>query len=375
MRQRVVIVGGGIVGLAHAWMAAERGWEVILCERQPTARGASIRNFGMIWPIGQPPGRPLELALASRERWLHFGRESGFPVADCGSAHLAHHDDEWRVLEEFADRAPHLGYDCTLVDAAAARARVPAANPVGLRGALLSRTEAGVDPPAAIAALTRWLADVHGVAVRAPAAVTAVEAGPVVVVAGERLACDRVLVCTGSDFAELFPAAFAASGLVPCKLQMLSTPPQPGGFRIGPHVASGLTLRHYAAFRVCAALPALVARIAAATPELDRLGIHVMASQPADGRVILGDSHEYGGAIGPFDSTAIDELILRELRHVITLPDWSIERRWHGIYAKHPTEPVVFREPLPGVVVCTGTGGSGMTLAFGIAAEHWSRYP
>ena len=66
---QIAVVGGGIIGLAHAYLAARRGWSVVLFERHEFAQGASIRNFGMIWPIGQPAGERLQLALRSRSIW------------------------------------------------------------------------------------------------------------------------------------------------------------------------------------------------------------------------------------------------------------------------------------------------------------------
>ena len=59
-------------------------------------------------------------------------------------------------------------------------------------------------------------------------------------------------------------------------------------------------------------------RISRETPELNRFGIHVMASQDDAGRVVLGDSHEYDSDIEPFDSAEIDRLILRELSDIET---------------------------------------------------------
>lgn len=372
MMPRLAIVGGGIVGLAHAWSAAERGWKVTLFERHARAQGATIRNFGMVWPIGQPAGRSLEVAKVSRSRWLQFSRDSGFPANECGSLHLAHRADEWEVLQQFAALAPEMGYECELLNNEATQAVAPGANSHRLLGSLFSPMELGVDPARTAADLAAWLTERHGVTVLWNTMVGAVTPGPQVHCGNQKLGFDRVVVCSGSDFAELFPQAFADAGLRICKLQMLETATQPDHWRLGPHLASGLTLRHYANFQICPSLKILANRIAEETPELDKFGIHVMASQPMDGRVILGDSHEYGDEITPFDKVMIEDLMLRELRKVFHLPQWNIVRRWHGVYAKNPSGYSYRVDPLPGVSVCTGTGGSGMTMSFGIAEEFWS---
>ncbi|WP_154403468.1 FAD-dependent oxidoreductase, partial [Bordetella pertussis] len=42
----VVVVGAGMLGIAHAWAAARRGLSVAVVERSQRAHGATIRNFG-----------------------------------------------------------------------------------------------------------------------------------------------------------------------------------------------------------------------------------------------------------------------------------------------------------------------------------------
>ena len=104
-------------------------------------------------------------------------------------------------------------------------------------------------------------------------------------------------------------------------------------------------------------------------PEYARFGIHVLLSQTASAEVTLGDSHEYGDAIEPFDKLEIDELVLRYLRTFVNIPDLRIASRWHGIYLKHPTEPYIVADPKPNFRVVTGVGGNGMTLSFGLAEK------
>ena len=370
-RQDVSIVGAGIVGLAHAYSAARRGHRVTVFERGEQAQGASIRNFGMVWPIGQPAGKAHEIAMKSRKVWLELARQAGLWVKPCGSIHLAHRQDEWAVLEEFASVAPDLGYPCELLTRDQVLKHTAGANPEGLIGGLHSTTELGVDPRLALRDLPAWLAHRWDVHFQFGATITEIEPHLAHGADGRKWSFDTLIVCTGADFETLFPELLRASGLKRCKLQMLKTTPQPAAWNLGPHLASGLTLRHYANFDVAPSLKALKNRIASENPELDRYGIHVMASQNQAGEIILGDSHEYDSNIEPFDKVRIDELILRELAQVITLPDWHITARWHGIYAKGEGQPVFEAEPLPNVLIRTGTGGAGMTMSFGLAEEFW----
>jgi phytoene dehydrogenase-like protein len=97
----VVIVGAGILGLANAWAASRQGRTVRVIEKSPFAQGASIRNFGMVWPVGQPADR-VDLALASRDRWLELVQAGAVEGTRCGSIHLATDDLEATVMPELS---------------------------------------------------------------------------------------------------------------------------------------------------------------------------------------------------------------------------------------------------------------------------------
>src|SRR5215471_15159024 len=109
----LAIVGAGIMGLAHAYAAASRGLRVVVFERGLRASGASVRNFGLLWPIGQTHGRMYQLALSSRRRWIEVLKGARLPYWPEGSLHAAYRDDEAAVAREFADVAPGLEYQCS----------------------------------------------------------------------------------------------------------------------------------------------------------------------------------------------------------------------------------------------------------------------
>jgi FAD dependent oxidoreductase TIGR03364 len=363
---KVAIVGAGILGLAHAYVAARKGHAVEIFERSPKASGASIRNFGMIWPIGQPAGEMLKMALRSRLLWMEVLEAARLPHSPTGSLHVVYREDEAAVAREFSELATPLGYQCEWLSPEDVHAHSGAVNPHQLSGALWSSTEVTVDPRRVICNLPTFLEDELGVSFHFGCAVQAIDL-PKIVAGSKTWDADCAIVCSGDDFETLYPTWFASSGITRCKLQMMRTPPQPDGWALGPSLAAGLTLRFYPSFRICSTLAALERRIAEETPEYDRWGIHVLVSQTANGELTLGDSHEYGLAVSIFNRSEIDDLVLAYARTFLQVPDMTVAERWYGVYAKHSTAPFVSLTPAESVRVVTAVGGSGMTLSFGLA--------
>jgi FAD dependent oxidoreductase TIGR03364 len=248
----VAIVGAGILGLAHAYCAAKRGRSVVVFERTPKAQGASVRNFGMIWPIGQRAGVVHQMAMRSRQIWQELLDESGLQYRPTGSLHVVYREDEAEVAREFVGRAPSLGYTCAWLPPAQVRELSKAVNPAGLLGGIWSRTELTVDPRQILAELPKFLAEEFGVQFRFGIAVRSIEL-PRVEAGAESWQAAQAIVCSGDDFETLFPELFAVSGIDRCKLQMMRTAPQKNGWQLGPALAAGLTLRFYPAFEICTA--------------------------------------------------------------------------------------------------------------------------
>ena len=366
------VVGAGVIGLAHAYQLARRGRRVIVFERNARAVGASVRNFGMLWPIGQPFGPRRDMAQKSLLFWLDVLSASGLWCGRAGSMHLAYHDDEAQVIQDFAQECLRSGENVKLLNPREVDACASAVKSDRLKLGLFSPCEVCVDPREIISGLPEWLSQCFGVIFEYGRAITSAEA-PFIFSGSSQWSASRVWICSGDELGLLYPAAMHDAGLVRCKLQMMRSQPVENDWRMGPMLAAGLTLRHYESFQNSPSLPALKERIARESPLFDRFGIHVMACQNGLGELTIGDSHEYGLVDEPFDKTQVDDLILSYLRTFLVSPALKIASRWHGVYVKHPREPYLILHPAQATTVVTGLGGAGMTLSFGLAEAVVSR--
>jgi FAD dependent oxidoreductase TIGR03364 len=374
-RTRVVIVGGGVLGTMHAVAARRRGFEVVQLEREPEARGASVRNFGLVWVSGRRAGPELSLALRARELWSELGAQvPGLGFRAAGSLTLATSDAELSLLKEAATLpdADRRGFE--VLDAAAVRAVNPALRG-DFAGGLHCRLDAIVEPRQVLPALRGYLAargeGQRGYEWHPGREVTEIAPNAVRDHTGAWHRCDLVILCPGAAHTGIAGRYLARSGGVRrVRLQMMQTAPL--DTRVTTALADGDSLRYYPAFD----LPGRD-RLPPQEGAAAQVRAQLLLVQRAGGGLTIGDTHEYDE---PFtfdlDEDAYDHLRGRA-EALLGVPLPRIQRRWAGVYSE--VEPALAGRALyhraevePGVVLVTGPGGRGMTCSPAIAEETFS---
>jgi glycine oxidase len=207
----VLVVGGGIIGLAVAWRARERGMAVTVLERDATGLGTSHVAAGMLAPVaevefGERGRRVLELGLRSAALWPRFASELGaasgmeLGLTKTGTLLIARDEDEARELERQLAFRASLGLRVARLRPSEAREREPALAPT-VRLALEAPEDHSVDPRLVLAALREACLSA-GVKLREHAPVARVEldgerVGAVTLASGERLGCEQVVLAAG----------------------------------------------------------------------------------------------------------------------------------------------------------------------------------
>ncbi len=355
-----------MLGSMHAWQAVERGHEVVHLERESEARGASVRNFGLVWVSGRAQGEELDTALRARELWQEIGAkvpDLGFRAN--GSLTAIRTEAELAVAEQALTLPDAAARGYKLLDADETRAANPA-----LRGELLGslwcERDAAVEPRTAQPALRA--------ALQASGRYTFLPGREVREVIGENAVRDDhgdvhtgdlVILCTGAWLGGLVRELAPQLPVRRVRLQMMQTDPL--GETLTTSVADGDSFRYYPAFAGTA-----LDRLRETQPQTAVAAEHKMQMlmvQRRDGGLTIGDTHEYDHPFGfdvvedPYDHvTEVAEALLGR-----PLP--RIRRRWAGVYAQCvDTTRVVHREKVrDGVWLVTGPGGRGMTCSPAIA--------
>jgi len=362
----LIIVGAGIMGLAHAYYANREGMSVLVVDRSRHAQGASIQNFGMLAVIAQSEGRQMSDALRALNSWQQIAPKAGVDIQRSGCLVLAKHPEEQAVLEEYIASKDNAS-TCRLIKPSKLSQFANGVRSDKLLGGLWSENAWKVDQRQAVEKIASWL-QTQGVCCLFSTEADFVEP-PVVKTSNGTFGCNAAIVCAGDEFSTLFPESFMATGVTQCELQMLRTHPQPPSWKLKPFILGGLSLPRYAAFAECPSMADLKKMQQALYADYINHGIHVIACQEADGSITIGDSHTYASDSTLDRSAEIDRLILNELTRFISLPEPRIDQRWRGRYAHLPDTDVLKLKSADNVWAVTMTNGQGMTHAFAVAED------
>lgn len=213
----VVVIGGGIVGLATANELAGRGNQVTVLEKESywaahqTGHNSNVVHAGLYYKPGSLKAR---MSVAGNASIARFARDNGVPVDICGKLVVATAEDELPRLRALAERAEANGVPAKMISAAEALDHEPE---VACVAAMRVESTGIIDFPAVCAALIRRLKD-HGADLRlhSPAlAIRRARVGGGVEVATPRgvVRADALVNCAGlhsdrvAELAGLTPSA------------------------------------------------------------------------------------------------------------------------------------------------------------------------
>ena len=358
----LAVIGGGVIGLAHAYAAARAGKRVAVIERDPRANGASIRNFGFITVTGQERGDSWRLARRTRDVWAQIAGPAGLRIEQRGLYLTARSAEAIEVIEAFL--ATEMGEGCRLVAPDEFRSVMGGLGGTDLKGALYSPHELRVESRDAIPALTAWLKDGLGV-VFFNETVAFETTPPRLRTSRGVIEAGACVVCPGDDFATLYPDRIAGYGLRRCRLSMLKLADP--GFRLPGALMSDLSLTRYRGYAALPEARALEARLRAEQPSAYDNGVHLIVAQGADGGLIVGDCHHYDRLPGPFAPAEAERDILDEYARATGREAPPVLERWTGVYASSDERTYLIDEPEPGVRLVIVTSGTGASTGFGIA--------
>ncbi|MCX2929762.1 TIGR03364 family FAD-dependent oxidoreductase [Mycobacterium sp. CVI_P3] len=363
---RVTIVGGGVLGTAHAWEAIERGHTVVQLERETEARGATVRNFGLVWVSGRAH-HELDAALRARELWEKIGeRVPGVGFRPAGSLTLLRSGREVAVAEQVAGRPDAGRRGFHLLEPADVRALNPALRGRFLAGLHCSR-DAAVESRQALPAIRAHLASTGRYTFLAGTEARSIDGAVVRDDRGGRHDGDLVLLCPGAAHGGLTREVAGDLPVRRVRLQMMQT--EPLGEPLTTAIADGDSFRYYPGYAGSALDDLRDNEPQEAVADANEM--QLLCVQRLHGGLTIGDTHEYAEPFG-FDVHEPPYAYLAELvEELLGRPLPPVRQRWAGVYSQctDPGELVCRRAIGQGVWLVTGPGGRGMTLAPAIA-EH-----
>jgi len=373
----LLVVGSGIVGLAHAYEAKKRGLSVAIVEQNASCTGASIRNFGFITVSGQSSRDTWRRAVYSAQVWRELANLADIKILHEGTWILCQRPEAVEVAKAFLQTP--IGTDCKYYPKESYQnleslgfANVNSLNLKNSLGLLYSPHEFRVESREAIPQIASYLENKMGIDFYWETEVLLIE-GSSIHTSNKRLNAQKIVMCPGAQLTGVVKPYVEKYDLKLCTLQMLRVKVQ-DGFVLPGSVMTDNSLARYLGWSELPEAIALKDRIAKEMPEYIKEGIHLIVVQSPDGTLVVGDSHRYGSSEEVFASERIEQLIIELMYQVLNITEHAVVERWTGVYPSSNVSDALIEKVSPAVRVTIVSSGTGASTAFGLAKDNFDEW-
>ncbi|MEM7293377.1 MAG: FAD-dependent oxidoreductase, partial [Pseudomonadota bacterium] len=202
--RKIVIVGGGVIGLAVAYhLGAQGESDVLLLERQQLTSGTSWHAAGIVGPL-RASVNMTRIAHYATQLFPDLERETGQATGykQTGGYWFAREADRLHELHRIAAIGELTGVEAEIISPRELASREPYLHTDDLAGALYVPSDAQANPVDICMAYAKAARE-KGIELRESAEVIDFEiaAGAinaVILSCGERIGCDKLVLCTGA---------------------------------------------------------------------------------------------------------------------------------------------------------------------------------
>lgn len=380
---KVVVIGGGIVGLTAALTLAERGVPVTLIEKGRLAGEQSSRNLGWVRKTNRA-ALDLPLSIEADRLWLEMPQRLGAEVGfrQCGILFAARDEAELAPYEAWHEAVGRDHTDSRIVSGGEIAELVPGGQEKWA-GGIYTASDATAEPTKASSAIAK-AAMAKGAVILENCAARVLETtgGRVSGVVTERgeIACEQVILA-GGLWSRRFLANLGVSyPMLPLTISVLRTAPMEGPSDIATGAANfsfrkdytgGYTIMHRAGL----VAPITLDSFLLGSKYLSSLKAYWKAMRIEFGRELLADIRTprrwQGSDVTPFEQTRTKNpgynpsINAEAMRHLAAAwPAFAgapIAANWAGMIDMTPDSmPVIDNlEAVPGLTVASGFSGHG----------------
>jgi len=146
MAQRIVIIGGGILGLTCAYRLSEAGHHVVLLEKSEAGSGASGGNLGQISVLDRDEDWHIRAVLDTLKEYREISRNTDIEYEDSGGCVLLTEDEHIRAAEEKIAFFRKYGIESEILYGESVRKREPMLDLNSVKGVAFCPTEGKLNP-------------------------------------------------------------------------------------------------------------------------------------------------------------------------------------------------------------------------------------